>query len=206
MKSKRGIILLIGCVAAALASILVLKCEGVEREYQPIPKPHGYMRVDLPMADYYLVGKLPVNFELNALAKDTIPVGAVGSDAKWLDIVYPQFNATIHCSYIGVDASSFYYRLDNRIERVMMNANFQPPEMVDVVSIADSRVKSTLFINRLGGVTPVEFIATDSVSFLLSGTLAIYNNGEVESDSITPMIKYIESDIVHLLKTIKCHL
>ncbi|MFI3239704.1 MAG: hypothetical protein R3Y22_03855 [Bacteroidales bacterium] len=198
MMKPKIIIILVVLVAIILTILSVRGC-GATEHYEPIPKPRGYMRIDLPIANYATVNNLPVSFEVNDLANvDRVKKG------EWLDIVYPQFNATIHCSYVKVDEESFYYHLDNRIERVMMNTNFQKPTMVDMISESDSEVKSTLFINQSGVITPVEFIATDSVSFILSGTLAMYGD-KVEHDSIAPIINYIEGDITQLLKTIKCH-
>ncbi len=203
MKSRYIIIGLIVGVVTVVA--IYMFTNGVSSDdYQTIPKPRGYMRNDLPISNYTKVKNMPICFEINEIANDTLPVviGEGDNGTKWLDIVYPQFNATIHCSYIKVNAKTLYYHLDNRIDRVMMNANFQKPKLIDLVSVEDDKIKSTIFINKYGGLTPIEFIATDSVSFMLSGTLAIY--GEVNVDSISPIIDYLECDIEHLLKTI-CH-
>lgn len=176
-------------------------CVAISANYQPVPKPNGYMRVDIPAAEYAVAEDFPINLEVNKFANDTLPLGGDEQGVEWLDIDYPQLKATIHCSYLMVDSVNFYYHLDNRIERIMMNANFHKPRLVDMVSERDSVIKSTMFINNFGGLTPIEFIATDSVAFILSGTLAMYG-GEVNKDSIAPVVDYIHEDIKHLLNNL----
>src|SRR5689334_10552757 len=70
---------------------LVVSCT---RNYQP--KPHGYNRLVLPEPAYFLSpDTLPYRFEYSRharLLRDTSWI----RDRHWVEIYYPQLNATIH--------------------------------------------------------------------------------------------------------------
>ena len=71
----------------------------------PVPKPKGYLRIDLPAKEYRLFSKsllpdvtLPLTFEYPAYGKIS-PEVDVNSEPGWFDIVFPPFRAKIYLTY-----------------------------------------------------------------------------------------------------------
>ena len=166
---------------------------------QSTPRPDGYFRIEPYSAHYtpHIIGgiSLQVNDSAHCLkTKDEDNRGV-----SWLNIVYPRYQATIYLSYIPIH---------NDIERLMEESidlvyrQNVITEQVEAVAYEDyeQRIFATLYALSPESATPLQFIATDSISYLLRG--ALYFDTPVKADSVAPSLHYIETDIIQMIESI----
>jgi hypothetical protein len=75
----------------------LLSLAGCQRTYTP--KPYGHFRIAIPDTAYswYAPQDFPYAF---LLSDNAVVEPRTGQDEQyWVDISYPQLNATIHCTY-----------------------------------------------------------------------------------------------------------
>ena len=172
---------------------------------QPIPKPKGEMRIERLDTTYYDVVDFPLSFPISRDAivdKDT----TVHSDGNhWLTIRYPRHNALIYCTYTPINTYTLPIQLKNRMDRVIKNNTLKIPK--SIIFEADKMSKGGIlksaelfFSDNRDAVIPLQFIATDSTTFLLSG--AVCFQCKVVADSIAPVIDILTEDILYGLQHI----
>jgi len=161
----------------------------------PNPKPFAYLRIDFPKAEYLsLAIECPYTFEYSNQAKIIIK----DQDKCWINIYYPKNKATIYLTYVALD-DNLKEQLDqtqqltyehqikaNRIDRI--------PFEIDSSSVfgLEYRLEGDVASN-------VQFYLTDSTSNFIRG--ALYFEAYVNSDSLKPVVEYIDQDIQHLINT-----
>ncbi len=186
-----------GKIFIAFLVALLIACT---RDYQP--KPKGYNRLILPEAAYRVSpDTLPYQFEYSTHArfqKDTSWV----SDRHWVEIYYPELNATIHVTYKKVKGSAKLLK-EYLQDAYVLTAKHQ----IKAYSIDETIVKTpdgkTAVIAELEGEVPsqFQFTMTDSVQHFVRG--ALYFNVKVQNDSLQPAIEYVKKDVMHLINTLK---
>ena len=133
----------------------------------------------------------PLNIMLNKNAEISRNDG--GFCAK-----YPKYGAALYCSYnktTGID--DFSETLRKRHERIALDSGSNVPEIYKYKN-KEGNYSATIYYNLENCVTPVHFIATDSASFIVSGTIVLDNIGN--QDSIAPVINYLNDDVSYLVK------
>lgn len=160
------------------------------------PKPAGYFRIDLPDHQYVVSDMEKVHFEQSQLAI-TRPSTKPGEEG-WMDIVYPDLKATIHCSYkpiqgnlrqLSEDANEFVYKHAGKASSI-------PSQGYDN---AEKQVYGVLFELHGNTASPYQFVLTDSVRSFFRG--AVYFDCPPNQDSLAPVIDYIGEDVRHLMET-----
>lgn len=140
---------------------------------------------------------LPVHFEVNAAAVTTSP------RRDWLDVIYPSYNATLHISFTDTDAQGIDAVRENRLERLMLNTGDSPSQHSEFVNNAGFDI---LTVITEGSATPVQFLATDGSSVVVSGVVYFSDPKAVsETDSISPYIHAIKADIDRSLASLRNH-
>ncbi len=169
-----------------------------------VPKPRGYFRIDIPEAEYQDLGqktkdkgqRTPYFFEYSAhaIAEPRQEPG----ERYWIDIVYPQYNAQIHCSYKPVqgrlrmlsdDAQDFVYKHAGKATAI--------PEQGFVNEI--DRVYGVYYELQGNTASPVQFYLTDSTRHFFRG--ALYFNCAPNQDSLAPVIDFIREDVRHMMES-----
>ena len=183
-----------------LTGLLLTACGNSSSENY-IPKPKGFPRIDLPVADYTLLGPAhPYQFEYNKVAR-ILPDTFARSEPDWIFIDYPTFHASVQLTYKPV-------RNDVNRLRAMLEDSYKLAARHNIKAYAIEekkiRLKSGLEASLidLSGEVPsqVQFITTDSTTHFLRG--ALYFNTATQNDSLQPVIQYIRKDILHLLNTL----
>lgn len=169
-------------------------------QQETTPRPEGYFRIDAYPARHSQVEMGDITILVNDSAQCVVPASHRNNDkAHWLNIVYPRYNATIHLSY---------FTLQDNLERLMgesielvyrQNVNTEMVEAYDYEA-PEAQLYATLFALSPESATPLQFIATDSVSYLLRG--ALYFDTPVKADSVAPSLQYLEEDIMLLIENI----
>ena len=171
--------------------LLIFILIGCSENYTPLPK--GYMRINLPDNSYQLT-EIPCPFTFNYSKHANL----TENNNCWFNVTYFSLNAKIHCTY---------KKINENLDELLQDAH----SMVYNHIMAADGIKETVYTNELktGGLlyslegnaaTPLQFFITDSNKHFLRG--ALYFNCEPNSDSLKPVINYIEKDIRELMNSI----
>ena len=166
-----------------------------------MPRPRAMMRIDRIDSTYTHVDILPLGLLVNnsAVAKESTD-STTGDGSRWLNISYPHYRSTVYCSFVPVSRGNLAQHLDNRRKRISLNAEGR--EMRSAV-FEDSlgRYTAEVFFAGADVPTPLQFITTDSTSFIFTG--ALYVDGRNNPDSIAPVVDYITDDVMTMLQNLK---
>lgn len=184
-----------------VAGFLLAACGGSDSENYT-PKPKGYNRIDLPPHRYQpLSGGHPYTFEYSREAR-ILPDTFRGAQPHWIFIHYPSLNASVQLTYHPVlnqpkrlaGMISDAYKLASR-------HNEKAYEFREQLVKMPSGLRANLI--HISGEVPsqVQFYTTDTTRHFLRG--ALYFRTATKNDSLAPVIDYIRTDVMHLLKTLR---
>ena len=165
-----------------------------------MPKPKGYFRIDFPEKNYEVWNQsYPFSFEYLKGAR-VIEDKSRLAEQYWLNVEYPKYNATLHLSYKEVNENLEKYLEDSH--RLVYKHAIKA-DAIDGTNYIDEEQNVYGLVYRIQGnaASSVQFIATDSLKHFLRGSL--YFNNHPNSDSLSPVIQYIDKDIVHLMESLK---
>lgn len=184
----------------------------------------GYFKINFPEHEYLIFDEpqYPYSFEYPVYSKivkdSTIFTGEQGNP-YWINVVFPEYNAKIYISYKHIGGTSVYkvkttegnYRDSigrNEFDKMVSDAyNLAFKNEIKAYSIEDSLMKTPNGISgiyfRLGGnvATANQFFLTDSTSNFLRG--ALYFDATPNEDSLKPVNRFIQEDMMHLINTLK---
>jgi gliding motility-associated lipoprotein GldD len=164
------------------------------------PKPYGYQRIKFPEKTYLLSNDtFPYLFEYPSYSK-IIPYTRTGHKKGWINIVFPEYNGTIHLTY---------HPLENNLPQHLEDArNLAYKHVVKADAIPEipfhyeeKNVHGIIYDIKGNTATSVIFYATDSLNHFVYGSL--YFNTKPNQDSLAPVIQFFRKDIVHLVETLQ---
>ncbi len=164
------------------------------------PKPRGYFRIDIPEHSF-------VKYESNSPFSFEYADYAVVSNANrpehpyWLFVDYPKFNARIYLSYSDIHGN--VAQMLNDAHDLAFKHIAVANDIQQKLIIKPQTKVYGLFYSIKGAkvASPINFYVTDSVSHFVRG--ALYFNESPQNDSLAPVIKGIESDIWHMVESMK---
>lgn len=166
-----------------------------------IPKPKGYYRIDLPEEKNYVrfeKESFPYAFDYSDQARVVPLQKKSDKDSFWVDIIYPDLNAKIYCSYkpvrgnfqeIAEDSRTFVYKHTIKADGITE----QPYED------SERRVYGIFYDLKGNTASNCQFILTDSLHYFFRG--ALYFNSSPNKDSIAPVADYIREDVIRLIES-----
>ena len=166
-----------------------------------MPKPKGYNRIILPSHSYIpLPDTFPYFFEYSThtvLLKDTSWI----AEPYWIDIFYPEFEASIQVSYKPIRQSETLLK-EYLATAYKLTSKHQVKAYAIDEAIIQTKHGKTAVIANLSGEVPsqYQFFSTDSTNHFLRG--ALYFNTATQNDSLAPVINFIKEDINHMLNTL----
>lgn len=167
-----------------------------------IPKERGYHKIDLPEHKYVELqhGSHPYSFEHSVYAKVQPHRKSTISEPHWIDLVYPQFGASIELTYKAVPNAKEFDKMLNDARKLTNKHNIKAYAIDETMIRSKSGVSATVF--ELNGEIPsqFQFYATDSSDHFFRG--ALYFKTSTKNDSLRPVINYLSYDIVHMLNTL----
>lgn len=178
-----------------LASLLCACSGQTSRDKTPVPRPEAWPRIAIYDSIYQVVDSLPVVFEANASAKieHTRP--------GWVNINYPAYNSTIYLTVTETNPAEIESVVDNRLERMALNISENADARQE--HFVSPEFESLMLVSPGTRSTPLQFVATDRRSTVVSGTAFLHNAGQIAStDSVAPVIESLRHDIVHALKNL----
>lgn len=167
------------------------------------PKPVGYIRFDLPEKNYetYDDARLPFTFEKASEAE--VVWKKEDRRHRWLDINYPQYHGVVYLTYNAMRGSE---DLKGQIDTSyrLMKIHFDYSSGLDEQQFfnePDHVYGSTYLIKGQNVASTYQFWLTDSTRHFLHGALFI--DCTPNNDSLAPILEYLQSDIQHLIETVK---
>ena len=160
------------------------------------PRPYAYLRFDLPDHAYHTVQYGPYGFDLSTHAM-IVPKQEPG-ERYWMNIEYPELNATIHCSYKPVrgdlrlltkDAMEFVYKHSQQASAIPEHDYSRPRD----------HVWGVFFTLEGNTASPYQFFLTDSTANFFRG--AVYCNCIPNADSLAPILDYMNEDVRVLIES-----
>ena len=156
-----------------------------------MPRPQAWHRIELYPEAYTEINGMMIN--------DSARIERGGTDG-WFDIVYPAYNVRINCTLTRTgNPERLRSVITNRMERLERNAGGTSGEMTELTSAGG--IGSLLMVTPGALATPVQFLATDSTSFVLSGSAVFASPGQ-SPDSVAPVVEAIERDITYMLSNL----
>lgn len=160
----------------------------------PVPRPEAYPRIDL-YPSFYRAVDLPDGRVIQVNDSAGVDVDAEG----WVNISYPKYGVTVNCTLTRVSEATVGDVLSNRDERMALNTGDTYGEVMRLGSRRGSSV--SVFVAQGGSLTPVQFIATDSVSYVFSGA-AVMESAVANADSVRPVVDAVAADILYMLRSL----
>lgn len=189
-------------VALGLCCIFFTGCDN-----QPVPRPKGYNRIDIPVYKYLQGDISDFTFEYSALAKIIVKEKKPGNKEVWFDIRYPNYNAVLHCTYLAIDRKSLSKVLDDNHRLVYSHVSMADAIDQKVYEDTENKVSGILYTIEGDVATPVQFFVTDSVANFVRGSLyyesATSVDSKIETDSVTPITEMVKKDASHLMMTLR---
>ena len=186
------------CVAVVLG-ILSVSCGG----HDFTPKPKGYARFDLPAKSYIVYDTAALPFSFERAEGSVAEIKKNERRLKWVDIRYPQYDGVVFLSYIPLNSvADLAGEVDTSYQLLSKHFDFSSgvdeKQYVDI----DNHVYATTYqLHGQNVASTFQFWATDSVRHFLRGSL--YIDCVPNNDSLAPVLEYIQTDIRHLLETLK---
>ncbi len=175
-----------------MGSIFLFGCQ--EEVY--IPKPRAYIRIDFPEKQYKeWSGICPYRFEIPSeyafysAASKEYPCN--------IDIHYPYFKATLHCTYAKSEnlwefvEKSHDYAYNHHVKATAIDEHRIAIDPTDVYGVGFDIQGET--------ACNYQFYFTDSVDQFFAGSL--YFSVAPNPDSLSPALKFIKEDIQHMIST-----
>lgn len=183
-------------LSLCLLGLCMIAMQSCEEIYTPRPK--GYFRIHLPQKNY-LNYTTQCDFSADLPTYSKIEIVRTSADSCWYNIVYPQFNAKIHCTYLPVkedigtmieDAYVFAFKHESKANAIKRSEIHED----------DANIHGMVYDLTGNVASPIQFFATDSTSHFLRG--ALYFSHAPNADSLAPVRNFIREDILHMMKTI----
>lgn len=163
------------------------------------PKPIAYPYIENGVTEYapHNATSFPLQFDI---ANNTT-TQSDDKNNRWINILYPQYNATIYCTYINTNKETLQQDLAKNRELVYVHSKLSSG--ITSLNYNDSinNIWGELYILKGNVATPLQFIATNNSSYIFRGSL--YFNTQVDNDSVAPIVEYIQSDMARIIESIE---
>lgn len=174
--------------------LATISCNGTDaRRDIPVPRPVAYHRIELPPPVYRTVSNGWVSLQLNSAVTDTV----VSAGNSWITACYPDIGATMYITVTELTPATADETIDNRVERIALNTGGNSTEVTSFTT--PGKLDARVTVTPAGSPTPVQFLATDHKTVLVSGTVTLEEAATAPGDSIKPIIKMLERDVIYLL-------
>ena len=187
-----------------LAIIFIFTNIGCNEEYTP--KPKDYPRINYPEKAYQLFSSdyCPMTFEYPKYAeifRDSLFFNENPEHPCWLNIYYPQFDATIYLSYKELNTKYSINKLMEDAHKLTYKhakrADYIEPEMIRT----NHQVFGLVYEVTGDAASSTQFYVTDTVNHFMRG--ALYFNVTPNFDSLAPVVNFINQDISYMIQTLR---
>ena len=188
----------------APVGLLLLVVYACEPDYAPRPKEYPFIPIPEPAYQTFTADNCPFTFEQSAYSEvfrdSQIFAFKPGNDC-WVNLHYPDYDATIYLSYKELSADYTLQQLKNDAHEL----TYKHTQKADVIEPVFYETPFNVFglVYNVGGdaASATQFFVTDTVSHWLRGSL--YFRTTPNADSLAPVIDFINHDIEHLIETLQ---
>jgi len=171
----------------------------------PVPRPKGYYRIDLPQHAYRAFDStgFPFRFSYPVYGRisQDVNLNKAENAPYWLNIDFPELNATIYLSYKSVTAAE---PLDKLVEESykLSHAHDIRADYIKTPAFRTGNGLVGVFYSVGGNAASAyQFFVTDSTRNFLRGSL--YFNNTPNADSLRPATEFLKKDMEYLVETIQ---
>lgn len=181
-----------------LFTVFFLSSCGSDDDDTIAPKPRAYFRLTFPEKKYVLYDSvLPFTFEIPSYSK--MEKGkSFNAETAWLNLNFPTFNGTLNLTYKELKGD-----LKENLEETYQYASKHQIKASGISQQAiakdSSKVYGLIYEIEGNAASSFQFFLTDSTKHFLRG--ALYFNVAPNTDSISPVLKFIQKDIYHMIET-----
>lgn len=168
----------------------------------PVPRRRAFPRVQAPDTAFVRLVGLPLPMSVNTAQPVLTETRSDGS--VWLTVEYPAYGARILCTFTPVDANTIGSVLDNRYERMSLNAGAGAHTLDEFDN--PGGYHSGILLSQPSSATPVQFISapTGAPSWVVSGSVFFENaSPSAPADSVRPVIDIMHAEVTKMLKSIQ---
>ena len=180
--------------AAIVISALIACVSSCAPQPEAVPRATAYPRPALPdtASTTTQIGSITTRICAQAI------VAQPRSD--WLSVSFPTLNASIHITATDTTAQALQQVKANRMQRLMLN-----------IGSATSSNREFTTANGFDAIittaphspTPVQFLATDQSTIVVSGAVYIPEANIAAPDSIAPVIQFFEHEALRIITSIR---
>lgn len=166
------------------------------------PKPRGFFRIVFPQKKYRIYNTgCPFTFSYPVYA-NIEPDKNKNAQPCWFNLEFPQFNSTLHLSYMPVTSKKEFNELVEDAHTFAFKHAVKATA-IDEGTIAYPDRKMYGIYYRIDGnaASSIQFYLTDSTKNYLRG--ALYFNEIPRQDSIKPVLEFVRKDIDVMIKTLR---
>ena len=166
-----------------------------------LPRPRGYPRLDLPDHCYRaLPDSLPYHFEYSVHARLRNDDSSI-AERYWMEIDYPLFEASIQITYKPLVRPALLREYLSDSYQLTAKHQMKATSIREYIVPLEGGGRASVSYLKGEVPTSIQFHTTDSLRHYLRG--ALYFNTAMKNDSLRPVIRYMEEDILHLLATLR---
>lgn len=175
------------------ACISLLACGS-----DPLPKPTGYFRIDLPEKEYHVADSLPFPFRFEIPQYAEVNLKRSRRDPNFFNIDYRRFGARLHLSYKEIDTNAVQLLED---ARTMVYKHVVKAQDIkeNLILNPQEQVFGTYYEIAGNAASGAQFYLTDSSHHFLRG--ALYFSVEPNYDSLSPVQEFLKTDIEHFIES-----
>ncbi len=180
---------------ALLFIVLTEDCSG-NGNTSAVPRRTAYPRIELYDSTFHdASAELYAILMVNDSAQTDIT--SHSPEATWIDVRYPRYGATLRLTLSCLSGKALHEAIANRSERIALNAGGMQSTVTQLTSAEN--ISSEIITTPGAMVTPLQIIATDSSSILLTGALEMPASAE-SAEYYDPIVKGVERDLIHMAK------
>ncbi|MFR9166194.1 MAG: hypothetical protein ACLVKO_08280 [Dysgonomonas sp.] len=163
-----------------------------------MPKPVGYNRIERISSNYKTLATKHFSFSYSDLAYiDTLKTEKENN--VWFNIVYPQYQARIYCSYSSINRNMLNERLEDSYRLAYSHATKSAGIQQNLYENPNHRTYGILYDIEGEVATPVQFFLTDSIQHFFRASL--YYDTKVKADSVSPITRIMREDIMKMIES-----
>ena len=176
---------------------LLLLLASCQRSYTP--KPHGYLRIDLPAPTYSNYA----NKDFSFLVPNGVKIHHTDTtDGSWLTLAYPSMGITVYGTFIHTsNRNNLDLALADANRLAVQGAKNKHSIRAKSYSHPEEQVYGLFYSLDETEASPLQLVLTDSTSRLFRA--ALYLNTPQRGDSLSPILQYIETDLFQLVQSFR---
>ncbi len=185
-------------VAAVCAALCSCGDRAADKDML-LPRREAYPRLMVYDSIYTVLDSLPLHIEVNSFTIASVERRENG--IFWITQSYPAYGIAVYYTITPVSERSFTQSLGRSLGRMADNNGSAPVKRYEALS--QSGFMHFVALAQDINLFPVQFVSTDKSRWVISAA-ATYTGGTLplSYDSIAPVLRSVERDMVHTLNTL----